>query len=283
MPYQDNRAVELWFKVMKWWKPEAMDIVGDIDDQLCYSRFSDGTTDEFFNMLKSNGKENDKAVVAYQKEMEKNRDVMLETGAVLNGPIILPTDPIPFIKDQAKVAGDWYGDVRKTFPKTDIHSSLGNHDIRIFDYIDKKAPEYNEFITPNNLWGLDNLGITWRHYADAPMHRFAGIHTHHGATTTTTGLAVKDDIDKYNISLVRGHDHRGGVVYKTYPLSNTKLVGMGTGHLCDPNAYGLGYTFNPAWELGFGIGHVFGEQVQLEFIPITSDYECIVDGKLFKG
>lgn len=279
MPYQDNRAVALWFDVMTWWKPQAIDIVGDIDDQLCYSRFSDGTTDEFFNVLKQNGKDNEKARVLYEKAAEKvtNDDPMPER------PLILPTDPIPFIKEQAKVAGDWYSDVRHKFKRADIHSSLGNHDIRIFDYIDKKAPEYNDFITPENLWGLDNLGITWRHYADAPLKRYADIHVHHGATTKEAELAVKSDIDKYNISLVRGHDHRGGVVYKSYPLSNTKLVGMGTGHLCDPSAYGLGYTFNPAWELGFGIGHVFNDVAQLEFIPITAEYTCVVDGKLFKG
>lgn len=201
--------------------------------------------------------------------------------------LIAPTpraiDPIPYIKEQAKDARDWYTDVRKAFKKADIHNSLGNHDIRINDYIDKKAPEYNDFITPQNLWDLDNLGISWRGYDDAPMHRFNGIHVHHGATTTDTGLAVKSDIEKYNISLVRGHDHRGGVVFKTYPLSDKKLIGMGTGHMCNPQGYGLGYTFNPAWELGFGIGHLYQDQVHLEFIPITSEYTCVVDGKLFQG
>lgn len=279
MPYQDNRAVALWFQVMKWWKPEAIDIVGDIDDQLCYSRFSDGTTDEFFNLLKQNGKDNDKAISTYHKESAKE----IERETPLEFPPLLHTDPIPYIKEQAKVAADWYADVRKAFKKADIHNSLGNHDIRINDYIDKKAPEYNAFITPENLWGLDNLGITWRGYDDAPMLRFNDIHVHHGATATDTGLAVRGDIEKYNISLVRGHDHRGGVVFKSYPLANKKLVGMGTGHMCNPAGYGLGYTFNPAWELGFGIGHLFGDQTQLEFIPITPDYQCVVDGKLFQG
>lgn len=52
IPYEDRRAVALWLKVMKWWKPNAIDYVGDIDDQLEYSRFSDGTTDEFYAQLK---------------------------------------------------------------------------------------------------------------------------------------------------------------------------------------------------------------------------------------
>ena len=45
IPYHDARAVELFFKVMKAWKPDAIDVVVYIDDQLEYSSFRDGTTD----------------------------------------------------------------------------------------------------------------------------------------------------------------------------------------------------------------------------------------------
>lgn len=283
MPYQDDRAVALWFDVMKWWKPEAIDFVGDIDDQLCYSSFSDGTTDEFFNQLKNNGKENTKNMLSYEKELQKIDQLNSSDEIIISKPELLPIDPIPFVKKESGVAREFYTDVRKAHKKADMHSSLGNHDIRIFNYMDKKAPEFNDQITPENLWNLDTLGITWRHYDDKPLKRFGDIHVHHGATTSSTGLAVKGDIDNYNISLVRGHDHRGGVVHKTYPLSDQTLVGMGCGHMCNPNSYGLNYTINPAWELGFGIGHVYGDEVQLQFIPISKDYTCVIDGKLFKG
>ena len=249
LPYEDPRAVALWFKVMKSWKPDAIDIVGDIDDQLEYSTFSDGTTDEAFSRLK---KEEDPS-------------------------------PMAFIKKNADQAKCFYAKVRKQHPDADIHNSIGNHDIRIFKYVDRKAPAYNELITPNVLWGLDDQGITWRMYHEKPLERFAGIHVHHGSTATTTGLAVKSDIENMQISLVRGHDHRGGVVYKTYPLANRHLKGMGTGHMCDPNEYGLRYADNPTWELGFGIAHVFDDDAHLQFIKINTDYECVVDGKLFKG
>ena len=79
------------------------------------------------------------------------------------------------------------------------------------------------------------------------------------------------------------HDHRGGVVHKSFPMIQQSLVGMGTGHMCDPHAYGLKYTINPSWELGFGIGHVVDGVAHLQFIPITPDYTCVVDGKVFKG
>jgi hypothetical protein len=281
IPYQDNRAVGLFFKAMKSWKPDAIDVVGDIDDQLEYSTFSDGTTDEFFSTLNAIGKENEKAQVAYEKLLKSQTEEQL---VGLEPPVLQDTNPLPFIKKNADGARKFYEDLRADHKDADIHNSLGNHDIRIFKYIDKKAPAYNDDVTPNMLWSLDDLGISYRHYELPPFERFAGIHVHHGATTTTTGLAVKSDIETYGISLVRGHDHRGGVVYKSQPLAKRSLAGMGTGHLCDPSAYGLRYTVNPAWEKGFGIAHVIDGKAFLQFIPIRHTEKgltCIIDGKVF--
>jgi hypothetical protein len=272
IPYHDKRAVELFMKVMKAWKPDAIDIVGDIDDQLEYSTFSDGTTDEFFNQLKNNQRLNEKLIATAAKD-----DPTLI-------PKLEPVNPLPFVKANADGAREFYTAIRNQHKDADIHSSLGNHDIRVFNYIDKKAPDYIKEVTPNMLWGLDDLGITWRLYSDPPFERFANIYVHHGATTTTTGLAVKSDIENYNISLVRGHDHRGGVVYKSYPLTGQSLVGMGTGHLCDPSSYGMKYTINPSWEKGFGIAHVTDNKAHLQFVPIRrtdKGLTCIVDGKVF--
>lgn len=285
MPYHDKRAVELFMKVAKAWKPDAIDIVGDIDDQLEYSSFSDGTTDEFFNQIKANKKTNEKILVEHAKKSVELEDALPEgANADLSLPKLESVNPLPFIKENAQAAKEFYTAVREQHKDADIHASLGNHDIRIFGYIDKKAPDYINEVTPNVLWGLDDLGITWKMYSEPPCERFAGIYVHHGVTTTTTGLAVKSDIENYNISLVRGHDHRGGVVYKSYPLTGASLVGMGTGHLCDPNAYGLKYTINPAWEKGFGLAHVVDGKAHLQFVPIRrtdKGLTCVVDGKVF--
>ena len=283
IPYHDKRAVDLWMKVMKAWKPDAIDFVGDIDDQLEYSSFSDGTTDEAFNDLKAQEKEFDKELAAYDRALLKRLSSKDPESIELPVEPVKPDlSPLPIIKKNADAAKEFYTAVAQQHKKADKHSSLGNHDIRIFKYLDKKAPDYVEQVTPNVLWGLDDLGISWRHYDLPPFERFAGIHVHHGATTTTTGLAVKNDIETYNISLVRGHDHRGGVVYKSYPMTGGSLAGMGTGHLCDPSGYGLQYTVNPSWEQGFGIAYVVDGKAHLQFIPMR-DYTVVLDGKVFKG
>lgn len=254
IPYEDKRAVALWMKVMKAWKPHAIDFVGDIDDQLEYSRFSDGTTDD-----------------AYYKI--KNQEV--------------PEEPIEFIRRNAQGARDFYTQVRQQHKRADMHLSMGNHDIRVFKYLDKvekKFPEIGEQVTPNLLWGVDDLGISYKYYHEKPHERFNGIHVHHGITTSqTTQTTVRSDIENYDISLIRGHSHRAAVVNVSYPLSGRNLVGMETGHMCDPGGYGLQYTVNPDWQLGFGICYIYGDHQKLEFVPISSSYTCVVDGKLFEG
>lgn len=268
---------------MKAWKPDIIDFVGDIDDQLEYSSFSDGTTDEAFNELKAREKEFEKEQAAFDRAMLKrlsSKDP--ESIELPPEPVEPDLSPLGIVTENAKAAKEFYTAVRKQHKNADMHSSLGNHDIRIFKYMDKKSPEYADQVTPNVLWGLDDLGISWNHYDLPPLERYAGIHVHHGATTTTTGLAVKNDIELYNISLVRGHDHRGGVVYKSYPMTGNALAGMGTGHLCDPTGYGLKYTINPSWEQGFGVAYVVDGKAHLQFIPMR-DYTVLLDGKVFRG
>lgn len=41
-PLHDARSVELWLKVAKWWKPQAVDLLGDIDDADPTSRWAIG-------------------------------------------------------------------------------------------------------------------------------------------------------------------------------------------------------------------------------------------------
>jgi hypothetical protein len=250
IPYENQRAVALWFKVMKSWKPDAIDFVGDIDDQPEYSRFTNGTTSEFFAQLK---KEEDPS-------------------------------PLEFVKKNASGAKAFYEKVRKQHPDADIHLSMGNHDIRVFDYIDRKAPEYNDFVTPNVLWGVDDLGMSYRYYKEPPFERFAGIHVHHGTTLSNTTLTtVRSDVENYDVSLVRGHSHRSAIVRVTYPLSGRSLIGMETGHMANIDSDGMSYAINHNWDLGFGLAHVHNGHASLSFIPITPDYTCVVDGKLFVG
>ncbi len=52
-PYQDDKMIALWFKVMKWFKPDVVDYLGDTDDQACYSKYTEGRSAEFLNLHKT--------------------------------------------------------------------------------------------------------------------------------------------------------------------------------------------------------------------------------------
>ena len=51
-PYQDDKMIALWFKVMKWFKPDVVDYLGDTDDQACYSKYTEGRSAEFLQLHK---------------------------------------------------------------------------------------------------------------------------------------------------------------------------------------------------------------------------------------
>ena len=182
-PYQDDKAIELWFKVMKWFKPDVVDYLGDTDDQACYSKYTEGRSAEFLNLHKTDSAD-----------------------------LIVPT-----MRHEAKGARDFYTKTREMLPDAQLFSALGNHDIRIFDYIDKKLPDYATQVTPEALWSLDSLGYEYIYYNELPKRRFGDIHVHHGLSIADTG-AVRKDMNDLQISLIRGHSHRMASHYQTYEL-----------------------------------------------------------------
>jgi hypothetical protein len=176
-----------------------------------------------------------------------------------------------------------------------MFSALGNHDIRVFEYMDKKLPEWAADITPNSLWGLDDIGCEYIYYSDLPKHRFGDIHVHHGnAISQNAGESVRKDVDNHGVSIIRGHSHRSGSYAKTYELRNggvgETVRGWEIGHMCDEKSSGMSYTNNHNWMKGFAIAHIEsgastpdGYYPHVQFIEITTDYTCVVDGRLFRG
>ena len=258
IPYHDPRALELWFKVLRSFKPDVVDYLGDTDDQACYSRFTEGRSAEFLQSHKDG------------------------TGETI----------VPMAVAEAQGAREFYAQTRRMLPKAQMFSALGNHDVRVFDYFDKKLFEYAEQITPNTLWGLDDIGCEYIYYGDLPAHRFGDIHVHHGvAISQNSGESVRKDVDNFGVSIIRGHSHRAGSYFKTFEMRNETLRGWEIGHMADEKSEGMGYTNSHNWQKGFMIGHIEsgvsytqdGYYPHMQFIQISPDYTCIVDGKIFRA
>jgi hypothetical protein len=243
---------------MKWYKPDVIDLLGDISDQDCYSRWSDGRSDEFLNKV---------------KDAER-------------------TGILPIVIDQEKDARDFYTEVRSRNPHAEIFSALGNHDIRVFEYADKKLPALLEAITPEALWDFKNLGIDYIHYGSPPKHRYGDVYAHHGMSISKhSGESVRNDIESTGVSIIRGHSHRIGQYNKTYSLTGQVLRGWEIGHMTDINSKGMSYAQNWNWQPGFAIGTIEsgstatsdGNWMHINTVQITPDFSCVIHGKSFKA
>lgn len=249
IPYQDDRALDLWFQVMRWFKPDVVDYLGDTSDQFCFGRFEEGRTKEFLNSIP---------------------------------PETAEKDILKYVKKSEKLTADFYKKTRRARPNAEIFSALGNHDIRVFNYADKKLQHIFDDITPEALWGLDNLGIDYIHYNEKPKHRYGDIFVHHGISALADSVSsVKSDVDKLGVSLIRGHSHRLGSYFETYELRDAIVRGYEIGHMCDVGSEGFLYSQIHNWQQGFAVGFIHGERVHIQLVEISRNYECWVAGKLF--
>lgn len=246
IPYHNPKHIELWFAVLKHFKPHVIDYLGDTSDQDCFSRYSVGTSNEFLNQIAK--------------------------------PV--PDELTPFILEQERPVREFYEQTRKSFKKADIHVALGNHCVRIFDYVDRKIPDLAEAMTPNALWGLDDLGIEYIHYSDLPKKRYGDIYVHHGvAVSQHAGESVRKDIESFGVSIIRGHSHRAGSYFRDYELTGTRLRGWEIGHMTDIKSPAFSYTNIHNWQSGCMIGHIIDGHPHMQFIEFMDNY-CVIDGKV---
>lgn len=235
-PRHDPRKVELFLKVMKWWKPDAVDLLGDIDDADSTSRW------------------------ASDKPLEESVSIM--DGGVLE-------------------TREFLADIRKIVPNADCHFHDGNHGwTRHGDYLSKKAPSFLDFVTPDSLYEYSKHGFNWHLYQEPPVKRFGDLYAHHGESISKhSGESVRNDVQNWGVSLVRGHSHRMGSYFQTYNLSGQELRGFEIGHLCDESQ--MDYSIQKNWQAGFAVAHVVNDYPHVQLIQITRDYTCVVDGKIF--
>jgi len=245
-PYHDKRALNLWFKVLRYLKPDVVDYLGDISDQACFSRFTKGTPDDF--------------LIKYQAELA-------------DGKLALP-----LVQSEEQVARDFYADTRELLPDAELFVALGNHDIRVFDFAAKHLQEELDQFTPENLWGLDNVGADYIYYGDLPKHRYGDLYAHHGLSVSQhAGDSVRKDVESLGVSLIRGHSHRMGDFYKTYELRGETLRGFEIGHLADIKSPGMMYTNVHNWQQGFAYAVIEnGQHPHVHTVKISPDYSCYI-------
>lgn len=258
-PAQDDKAIDLWFQVMRYWKPDQIDLLGDISDGTEYSRHVTGGTTEFFN--KHNFQKNE--------NKEYNLDEVVEQ-----------------VMENERPAREFIAKNRQVRRKAEIHWYDGNHEMdRVRDYFDKYYPLASEHVTAENLYGLDKVKAHVHMYGEEPVQRHGDLHLHHGNMTgTNAGDSVKKHIDAFGVSMVIGHCHRVSHTNKTFNLRGEVLRGYENGHMCDKTSPLMNYTNNKNWQQGFMVGMVDDNgYAHINQVAITSDYTCMVNGKIFSA
>jgi hypothetical protein len=252
-PLHDEKAVQLWLNVVKGFKPNIIDLVGDIDNADATSRWAAGSADELF----------------YGVDVKKATTDELEKIALSN-----------LEYDGSQHTKNFLADLRKLAPKADIHLHDGNHGwTRHENYFKSKAPALLEKITPDTLYGLDKNNIVFHRYDALPYRRFHDMYIHHGsAVSKHSGESVKADIDAWGVSIIRGHSHRVGDYHKTYELTGQRLEGYEIGHLMDVNK--ADYSNQRNWQQGFIYGYIDDNDYYMNLVKIKN-YSCYVDGKKY--
>lgn len=178
----------------------------------------------------------------------------------------------------------FFKDSREISPDARIHYATGNHEIRYEDYINRKAPAFKDFVTPEFLWKTDTYGIELSHYNNPPFELYPGFYVHHGPyALKDAGSSVRKVMDEFCITCMVGHSHRQAFVHKTFELAGFTLRGWELGHLTDTKSDGMAYDRLHDWCPGFAVGYYDDGYMHVELVTISPDFTCMVGGKLYKA
>ncbi len=186
-----------------------------------------------------------------------------------------------FDKDPARVKVNlqdeidlWQRGVREwkmAAPDARLRFIPGNHEDRLRRYL-WRHPELAalDALSLSSLLDFQGLGIEWneRDYLQAEINYFDKLSVRHGRYVRQgAGMSAKAELeaDRYGISIMTGHTHRGGTVHAT------TRQGIVTGQECfclcrlDPP-----YMARPNWQQGIVIADVDENVVVIEAIPIIT-------------
>lgn len=171
---------------------------------------------------------------------------------------------------------------------------IGNHEDRIYRFLQDNAPAFGSLVTPHNreplnfhnLMGYDADDNTTFLYGVEDRGGFEGgmiingdFNLHHGIVIRPApGASPLADMDRWHWSTGHGHTHRAGFVARE--TLNRTLRGYEFGHLVDMDHAYMAYAKKmfPNWAPGFAVLKIFNGTVHCQPIPIQP-IKC-ADGKV---
>lgn len=183
-------------------------------------------------------------------------------------------------------------------PDAEIYWIAGNHEERVASYIARVASPLLGLRRPGAtesaislpyLVAADDLGITWvgaqpgdlgGDYINAQISVFPGLVATHGyhARKGGGGSSILPLVERWDVSVIGGHDHRQGIAYVSRggvagsPVR--RIAAVSTGMMCRQR---LGYNAAPDWQVGFATATLFSDGgVGIDLVVIDPQDQTIV-------
>jgi len=190
------------------------------------------------------------------------------------------------LPDEFKVAHKILGSFRKILPKARIIYIEGNHSFRLKKFLMSSAPDLYgiEGISLPDFLHFKEYGIEWVGTPEGATSwqdtyvRFGELYIgHFNKVSQNSAYTAKGLVEKYGVSIIQNHVHRGGMFYKRL-LNGKTLVGVENYCMCDlsPN-----YVSTPNWESGWSV--VYTHKNSFDIVPIhVHGYSFMWNGKRYE-
>ena len=180
-------------------------------------------------------------------------------------------------KDMQKELDSGYAflaDIDKAYggPKEFI---MGNHDDRLSNYTRRKGHGLHSIdaLRFETLTGTGDYGWVCR---PQPYRVRPDVAAVHGMfVRSRSGYTPHAHLDRFSTSVIHGHTHRAGIVWRT--TEGRARWGMEVGHMMRESA--ATYTLSPDWQKGFGVLWHDGNTTRPEFVPVRADGTFWFDGR----
>jgi len=125
----------------------------------------------------------------------------------------------------------------------------GNHERRLRTLIWKDAPVLSGLkgVSFEDIFGLKDFKIKFREWGVGKYYGKLFV-THGNIVRKHSAYSAKAHFDKYGVSVIHGHTHRGGSYYHTN--MNGAHVAYENFCLC---TFGMEYVQNPDWQHGLSV------------------------------
>ena len=169
-------------------------------------------------------------------------------------------------------------ELRAAAPKAQITWVAGNHEDRFTSYLANKAPELASLpsLDMRSLFETEKLRII---YTTSAIELGDTVLTHGHMARKGSGATARAMLDTYGRSVLHGHTHRMGAIYKT---SNRKtFMAFENGCLCKFDVPFIKDS-TADWQHGFSVAWLYGDgKFRFEQISIPDDMTLAYGGKMY--